>query len=224
MTFRSREDGRQVIVSPDFIFRVSFIAVFSFLTVLRLYYRISTGAIHDHGLTRREGLLPVALRWTLGVPLLAATGLYIFAPETWLWMSVSLHPILRSFGTAIGFAAVVMIRQVHRALGRNFSSTLVIRREHTLITTGPYRFVRHPMYSAYLLLFFGALLISANWVIGVTGVAVIVTLMTVRLGREEALLLEKFGAEYEQYRRVTGMFIPLTHKISAIGKTSRDIA
>jgi protein-S-isoprenylcysteine O-methyltransferase Ste14 len=68
--------------------------------------------------------------------------------------------------------------------------------------------MRHPMYSAYLLLFFGAFLLSANWVIGTGGVGVILTLMTVRLAREERRLAERFGAAWLSYWEATGAFLP----------------
>lgn len=180
--------------------------------MVRLYYRIRTGAIHDHIFTSREGVLPVILRWILGIPLFMATGAYIFWPAAWTWMYLSLPVPLHVLGIATGFSAVYLILLVHRALGQNFSSALVIRRGHRLVTSGPYRYVRHPMYSAYLLLFLSAFLISGNWLVGLSGMAVIATLMTIRLAREEAMLLERFGAEYTAYRAAVGMFIPLTHK------------
>lgn len=215
-------------MEPSLFFQVSFIAIFSCLTAARLYYRLSTGAIRDGVFTRREGVFPVLLRWTLGLPLVYATVSFVFLSsggiltDTGTWMYVSLPFVLRSIGVIVGFAAVTLIVLVHRELGIYFSSTLVIRPEHRLVTTGPYRFVRHPMYSSYLLLFIGAFLVSANWVIGASGTAVIATLMTVRLTREEALLIDRFGAEYEEYRRNTGMFIPMTHRIGDVRRLADD--
>jgi protein-S-isoprenylcysteine O-methyltransferase Ste14 len=206
------------------IFRVCFILVFSLLSLVRAYFRIRTGAIHDHIFTPREGVFPVILRWILGLPLLAATGAYIFMPGLWPWMYLPIALPVRFLGIILGFFSVVLLVQVHLALGRNFSSTLVIRQGHRLIRSGPYRFVRHPMYSAYLLLFVGAFLMSANWLVGSTGVAIITTLMTIRLVREEALLVERFGAEYEEYRRTTGMFLPLTHKLPPRASKVEDLA
>lgn len=202
--------------------RIAYIAVFSALTITRLYFRIATGAIHDRVFTQKEGVLLVILRWVIGVPLLLATAAYMFAPQMGGWMYLPLPTAARMGGVLIGFAAVLGIYLVHRELGSCFSSTLVIRENHRLVRTGPYRLVRHPMYSSYLMLFTGAFLISGNWVIGICGTAVIATLMTVRLAREEALLVEKFGAEYEEYRATTGMFIPMTHKLGSALKESRD--
>jgi protein-S-isoprenylcysteine O-methyltransferase Ste14 len=193
-------------------YRINFIIVFSMLSLLRLYYRIKTGAIHDRVFNRTEGLAPVLIRWVMGVPLLASTGVYIFAPRAWGWMYLppdALPKAVRILGIILGYTAVFIIWRVHRELGVNFSSSLVLRSGHRLVRTGPYRFVRHPMYSAYLLLFIGAGLISLSWLLGVSGVAVIVTLMTIRLIKEESLLLARFGKEYADYRRGTGMFIPL---------------
>ncbi len=195
-------------------YRINFIIIFSILSMLRLYYRIKTGAIHDRVFNRNEGLIPVIIRWVIGLPLLLATGLYIFAPGIWDWMYLTpyqqaLPVAARITGMMLGYLAICMIWWVHKVLGANFSSSLVIRNGHRLIKSGPYRLVRHPMYSAYLLLFIGTGLLSANWLIGISGIGVIATLMTIRLAREEALLLARFGNEYNTYRQSTGMFIPL---------------
>jgi len=77
-----------------------------------------------------------------------------------------------------------------------------------MITRGPYAWIRHPMYSAYFILFLAAFLISRNWLAGATGLAIILMLMTVRRIREEALLVQRFGEQYRRYRGATGMFVP----------------
>jgi protein-S-isoprenylcysteine O-methyltransferase Ste14 len=203
-------------------YRIVLIVIFSSLTVVRVSYRIVSGAVRDRIFSPREGMLPVVLRWILGLPLLYATGASMFAPGSNPWMYVSVPIAGRAAGILMGFAAVLVIFLVHRELGACFSSTLVIRENHRLIRTGPYRFVRHPMYSAYLMLFIGAFLVSGNWVIGGCGVAVIATLMTVRLAREEAMLAEAFGAEHDDYRAATGMFIPMTHTIPRVVRAARS--
>ena len=190
------------------ILRICFIAVFCLLSAARLYFRLRSGAIRDRIFTSDEGALPVLLRWILGLPLVAATAAYCFTPGLWPWMYAPLPLGVRVAGVVLGLASVALIVVVHLTLGVCFSSALVLRPEHRLIRVGPYRYVRHPMYTAYLALFVAAFAMSANWVVGLSGAAVIATLMTLRLAKEEAMLLRRFGADYELYRRTTGMFLP----------------
>ena len=195
-------------------FLAVFIVVFSVLSVMRFYFRIVTGDIREGVLNRREGLLPVVARFIFGIPLFISVILYIRYPHLASWSYISLPLYLRTAGIMLAFASLYGIYRVHRELGKYFSSSLVIREGHKLVRSGPYRLVRHPMYTSYLALFMAAFLISENWLLGLSGMAVIATLMTLRISREEALLLEHFGEEYERYRQTTGMFLPLTHKLT----------
>jgi len=124
------------------------------------------------------------------------------------WAGVRLPPWLRWTGAGLAVAAVALITLAHRSLDGSFSPTIHLRRRHVLVTSGPYRFVRHPMYAAYLVLFLGAFLLSADWVIGAGGIGVILTLMTVRLPREERRLEERFDGAWLAYRQATGAFLP----------------
>jgi protein-S-isoprenylcysteine O-methyltransferase Ste14 len=201
-------------IDSQVFFLMAFIFIFSLLSIMRLYFRIVTGDIRDGMLNRREGLLPVVVRCIFGIPLFAAVVLYIRFPDLAPWSYCSLPLYLRNAGIVLGSVALYSIYRVHVELGRYFSSSLVIRKGHRLVRSGPYRLVRHPMYTSYLMLFTAAFLISENWLIGISGTMIIASLMTLRIVKEEDLLLEYFGEEYKQYRQTTGMFLPLTHKLS----------
>ena len=69
------------------------------------------------------------------------------------------------------------------------------------------------MYTGYLLLFLGAFLLSASWVIGTAGVGIIMTHMTIRVSREERMLMDRFGEAYVSYARSTGRFCPRIRSI-----------
>jgi protein-S-isoprenylcysteine O-methyltransferase Ste14 len=134
--------------------------------------------------------------------------LYVFA---WRWMAWARQPLpawARWAGAIPGLIALGLFVWAHRSLGRNYSKWLHIRQGHTLVTHGPYRWVRHPMYTAFYLIHIAALLLSANWFLGLTWIGGLTLLMAARVPREEAMLVEAFGAAYEDYMGRTGRFLP----------------
>ena len=115
---------------------------------------------------------------------------------------------LRWAGAALGLVVVPpLLFRTFRSLGRNLTDTVVTRREHTLVTDGPYRWVRHPFYGVVLLWGLSLSLMTANWLIGVLGLAAIAMLVR-RTRIEEDKLTERFGADYRSYAAKTGRFFP----------------
>jgi protein-S-isoprenylcysteine O-methyltransferase Ste14 len=83
----------------------------------------------------------------------------------------------------------------------------VTRKEHTLVTTGPYRWVRHPFYGAAVLALLASSLVAANGFLFITG-CVPVLLLRFRTWKEEENLIARFGDEYRAYMQRTGRFVP----------------
>ena len=102
---------------------------------------------------------------------------------------------------------MLLFSWVFRSLGKNLTDTVVTRAEHTLVTTGPYRWVRHPFYAAGFSFFVAASLMSANWYLAVAG-GLAGVLLALRTRTEEAKLIERFGDEYLAYMQRTGKFLP----------------
>jgi len=93
-------------------------------------------------------------------------------------------------------------------LGRNFTVNVAIIEGHELITSGPYRLVRHPSYTGLLLLFTG-LGIHSNQVVGLVVLPVLVLLAVMnRICVEEVMLAREFGSEYDRYRNRTKLLFP----------------
>ena len=105
---------------------------------------------------------------------------------------------------ATGGALVVW---TFRCLGKNLTDTVVTRQEHTLVTRGPYRWVRHPFYDSAALLMVAISLIASNWFLFLTGV-VAVSLLIIRTRTEEQKLVARFGDSYRLYMQQTGRFVP----------------
>ncbi len=118
------------------------------------------------------------------------------------------QPVLFGLGIVTGLAALVMFRLTHKALGRYWSVSLQMREGHKLVTEGIYRRIRHPMYSAFWLMALAQALLLPNWIAGLSGLVGFGTLYLLRVGHEERLMTETFGAEYEAYMRRTGRLWP----------------
>jgi protein-S-isoprenylcysteine O-methyltransferase Ste14 len=132
---------------------------------------------------------------------------FLVNPSWMAWSSVALPLWLRWAGLGIGVIAGTLLIATLQTLGKNLTDTVVTRQEHQFVTTGPYRWIRHPFYDAVLLCVVTASLLAANWFIMLTGGAVF-ALQVVRTRREEQRLLARFGERYLTYTRQTGCFLP----------------
>ena len=118
------------------------------------------------------------------------------------------QPILAWLGTFTFAAALWLFFRVHKELGRNWSDSLEVREKHVLVTAGLYRYVRHPMYTAFFMWAVAQLLLLPNWIAGPAGLVGFGTLFLFRVGREEQMMLETFGEDYRTYMQRTARLIP----------------
>lgn len=132
---------------------------------------------------------------------------YMLNPMRMAWAALPLPVWLRWTGVAIGVAAGALLVWTLLNLGRNLTDTVVTRKAHTLVTTGPYRWIRHPFYVSTALSITANRLVAANWFLLVAG-WLTVLLLVIRTRREEGLLLARFGAAYRSYMDRTGRFLP----------------
>lgn len=189
-------------------FRVLFIICFSVTITYRLYQHWKAETHRGSNVFQAEGKVFGVIRLLLALPFFWAILTYIFYPQGLSWATFPVPVGLRWFGTGLLVLASGLLVWVHQALARNFSTTLRIRPDHTLVTTGPYRWVRHPMYTVFVLAFVGICLQTANWFLGGFGLLVLAQVMILRTPMEEAQLLARFGEEYRHYMERTGRFLP----------------
>jgi len=103
---------------------------------------------------------------------------------------------------------LVLLMWVHLCLGVHFSGTLHLREDHRLVTSGPYARIRHPMYTAFLLLLGGLGVMTTNLFLLVLLLGSQVWVLGWRLPQEERMLAEQFGPQWERYRQQTGAVLP----------------
>jgi protein-S-isoprenylcysteine O-methyltransferase Ste14 len=197
-------------MADDQTFRVLLGINFALCMPIGIYHR-HRARVEGAGekLARRdEGLfILIALRLG-GVAAWVALLLYLVDPKRMAWASVPLPAWLRWVGAVLGLVVVPpLLFWVFRSLGTNLTDTVATRRAHTLVTHGPYRWVRHPFYGLAFLLFLACSLMTANALIAALG-AFVLALLVARTRIEEQKLVERFGEEYPAYMRRTGRFFP----------------
>lgn len=123
------------------------------------------------------------------------------------WAQVDLPVFWRWVGVALIAAAVPFTIWTLKTIGKNITQTVGIRDNHELVTEGPYRWIRHPLYTFGSLIFIGFSLILSSWLTGILALIGFVMLM-VRLPQEEANLIDHFGQAYIDYKATTGALLP----------------
>jgi len=123
------------------------------------------------------------------------------------WPLISRHSPLGFVGAAMTAAGLLFAIWARLYLGKNWSGQVTVKQDHELIRSGPYRFVRHPIYSGILLALAGTTLCFGHfW--GFVGFPLTWLGLWIKSRLEERFMVQIFGAPYEDYRRTTGALIP----------------
>lgn len=191
-------------MTDDDLFRWFLLAGFLLVLPIGIYHRLRahTGERLDR---RQEG-------WFLWLRPVAAIGLagliaYFINPRWMAWSSVDLPIWLRWAGVGLGVLTAALLTWTFHTLGRNITDTVVTRQQHALITSGPYRWVRHPFYVSFLLAMVANSLVMANWFVFAIGL-IAFAMLALRSRIEERNLALRFGDEYRRYQERTGAFFP----------------
>lgn len=133
--------------------------------------------------------------------------LYLINPGWMAWSKMGLSEWVRWLGVGTGILCVGLIYWLFSSLRSGITPTSATRAQHKLVTSGPYRWVRHPLYTVGSALFISFGLMADNWFIAALGMLAFIA-MAIRTPKEEANLIEKFGDEYREYMKRTGRFLP----------------
>lgn len=148
------------------------------------------------------------------VALLTVAWASFFLPLVWVfspWLSFAdypLHPAAFAGGAALLALGLWLFHRSHADLGVNWSISLDVREGHRLVTEGVYRRVRHPMYLSLILYAIGQALVLPNGVAGPSYLAAMSLLLLLRLGPEEGMMREEFGADWDAYAARTQRLVP----------------
>lgn len=188
-------------------FHTIFITGFLLFMVIRVYYHWR--AAREGGrMNGRDSRLSIILRLVLAIPLVGTLVAYMIRPEILAWAEVTAPTWVRWLGAALTLITISLLIWVQQALGANFNTILGIRDHHTLVTHGPYRWVRHPMYDVLFLYMLSILLLTGNLLVGGLFMGGFLITIATRVAMEETILEEAYGDAYRAYRARTGRFLP----------------
>jgi len=193
-------------MNDDQLFRLILLVGFVICMPVGIYHRLKsrTGEKLDR---RQEGLFILVTLRLVGIAGMAGLIAYLINPACMLWAAVPLPVWLRWAGVGLALLAGLLMVWMFRTLGRNLTDTVVTRKQHTLVINGPYRWIRHPLYTAAAMLALATFLAAANWFFLAAG-GVVFLLLAIRTRKEEQNLIARFGDDYRNYLQRTRRFVP----------------
>ena len=188
--------------------------VFRIITILLLVCTLGIGgyfrrkADHEGGAMRStEGERLVYLLRGLGLIAILPLFGYLINPDWVVWARFTAPDWLRWLAVLPAVSAVPFLAWVFITIGNNISPTQATRQNHKLITAGPYRYIRHPLYTGATVFFLALTVITTLWWLSVTALLPL-TILLFRTSIEETRLIETFGDDYRNYMKRTGRFLP----------------
>ncbi len=188
-------------------FRTALIVVIVLTMAVTVYHRLQAAKSGEKISHTEEGYVFAAILRLSGLALWISAFGYLLFPAYFQWAAMPVPVWLRWSAVVSGALCSLLMYWTLSSLGKNLTDTVVTRAEATLVTHGPYRWVRHPFYLTAALLMGSVTLLTANWLIGVTSL-IVLGLLAVRTPKEEAMLIERFGQQYRDYIARTGRFLP----------------
>ncbi len=187
--------------------RACLIALSLTFFVMGGYYRVQSQRGRERLDRRKEGWpLLIGIR-LMGFVLLGSTAVWLSQPGWFRWAAWPVPMAVRWTGV-VGYAfAVSWLLWMFHTLGRNLTDTVVVRRDARLVTSGPYRLVRNPMYTGVPMVGLTLGLALGTWLAPVAALGMF-SLLAVRLRREEKYLVGRFGDDYLNYMQRVGRFFP----------------
>ncbi|MBL7646510.1 MAG: isoprenylcysteine carboxylmethyltransferase family protein [Candidatus Hydrogenedentes bacterium] len=194
-------------MSRDLEYRIALILIAAVHLAISQRQLRRAGAGASAAGPRAEGFWLAAGTGLFFLTFCATAALRLIAPDWLPWLELPLSGPLRWLGLALMSLGAALHLWGARHLGRNLTVTISTIEGHQLVTTGPYRWIRHPLYTGGMLESLGACLLLASGIVGASALAFWI-LIVVRTPREEARLLETFGADYTRYAKQVGRFLP----------------
>jgi len=202
-------------MADEVFYQILLVVLYAMFFGVRVYYRFvkpkraetETGIEETKAFGKAEAVISIAILGYFG-----SIILYMLNLSWFVWAQIPAYPeFVRWVGVLLVLPNIPLLAWIHHTLDRQYSPCLQIKESHSLITDGPYARVRHPMYTVFIAFSFGMSLLTANFLIIGFAILLVIPFPFVAL-KEEQMMLETFGDEYQEYMERTGRFIPQIRK------------
>lgn len=185
--------------------------------VVRAYFG-APGRKEPAGANPGDGSEPAWLTATLAMIALVHFGgilAYLTNQSLLRWSAFEAGEVVRWIGIVLSCFGMAGEIWAAVSLGASYSPTLRIADERVVVTAGPYRWIRHPLYAFWLPVMLGWGFAACNWFIVVSGSVLIFVLAVIRAPQEETMMLKGFGESYREHMARTGRFLPRLRAVLA---------
>jgi protein-S-isoprenylcysteine O-methyltransferase Ste14 len=206
-------------MNSELTFRVLFLVLFIMWHAIRVYYALKGRTPGQKRSSRERWQEAVqhegkafTILWSIhNTYWFVAIVLYLISPAWMVWARLPIPDWVRWVGVGLAVTSLPFLLWAHHTLGKQWSKLLELKRKHKLVTSGPYSWVRHPIYTHWLTINAALIMVSANLLLLIFYPFSII-LIYARIGNEERMLLKQFGEEYRAYMKRTGRLLPRFHR------------
>jgi len=169
------------------------------LWVLAFVFRRKRGARHRAATTDRASIVGIVLQ---------SVAYAVLSSRKNAMGGLRIDPFIVTLGLVLGAISVILIWWAIPTLGKQWRVQAGVYEDHELVQSGPYRFVRHPIYSSMLALFLSTGILITPWRTFLISLVVFVIGQEIRVWSEDRLLVERFGKQYGEYRKRVWAYVP----------------
>lgn len=187
------------------MFKICFVVLWIIYVSIRIpYEKLHKNSKKEVVIKKSKERLLVLVNF---IGLVLCPFIWVFSP--WLDLfNFYLPDLARILGVLCMIISLLFFWWIHKTLGANWSPLLEIREKHELIVSGPYKRIRHPMYTQIWLWVISQFLVTSNYLAGLSGIIAWSIVYFSRVKTEEQMMIKKFGNTYKEYMKVTGRLFP----------------
>ena len=192
-------------MDDETLLRLLILCIYGVFAAIRVRYRIPAAKRERNKYEPSKlalGMLSVGI-----IAYFVSLILYVLYVPFILSFSIPFLPIIRWSGVLVAAIFVPILYWIHSILDKQYSADLSIKKDHDLIEVGPYRKVRHPMYTVFIVFSIAIALITSNVLCILFSFIIALSFPSIARS-EELMLIEAFGDKYRSYMTRTGRFFP----------------